>query len=167
MKVQSLVILSGLRILSCCKLQYRSQMWLGSGVAVAVVWAGSCNSDLSPSLGTSICHRCSPKKMQKRKKVSNIFFSLLSYLLILTSTIETNTFLCKKARECDNMYIFHVRIQKRKLCWILKNVQSFSVSWNFNDMSWKYKNSSIINFMVQNVTFYIIEMDGFDAERYR
>ena len=33
-------------------------MWLGSGVAVAVVWAGSCRSDSTPSLGNSMC----PKK---------------------------------------------------------------------------------------------------------
>ena len=37
-------------------------MWLGSGVAVAVVPAGSCSSDWTPSLGTSICRRCDPKK---------------------------------------------------------------------------------------------------------
>ena len=36
------------------------QMWLGSGVAVAVVEAGSCSSNLTPSPGTSKCHgdRC-------------------------------------------------------------------------------------------------------------
>ena len=33
--VQSLALLSGLRILHCCELWW--QMWLGSGVAVAVV----------------------------------------------------------------------------------------------------------------------------------
>ena len=42
----------------CChELWYRSETWLGSGVAVAVVQAGTCSSDLTPSLGTSICHR--------------------------------------------------------------------------------------------------------------
>ena len=43
-------------------------MWLGSGVAVAVVWAGSYSSDSTPSLGTSICRGCSPKKTKKKKK---------------------------------------------------------------------------------------------------
>ena len=42
------------------------QMWLGSHMAVAV--AGSCSSDLTPSLGTSICHRCCPKKKERKKK---------------------------------------------------------------------------------------------------
>ena len=37
------------------------QMQLGSGVAVAV--AGSCSSDLLPSLATSICQECGPKKV--------------------------------------------------------------------------------------------------------
>ena len=43
------------------KLWCRLQTWLGSGVAVAVVWAGSCSSDSPTSLGTSICCRSSPK----------------------------------------------------------------------------------------------------------
>ena len=37
--VLSLASLSGLRIWCCHKLQCRSQMWLGSGIAVAVVKA--------------------------------------------------------------------------------------------------------------------------------
>ena len=46
-------------------------MWLGSHVTVAVVQAGNCGSDSVPSLGTSICCRCSPKKTkdQKKKKI--------------------------------------------------------------------------------------------------
>ena len=34
---QPLASLSGLRIQRCCELKCRSQMWLGSGIAVAVV----------------------------------------------------------------------------------------------------------------------------------
>ena len=45
-------------------------MQLGSDVAVAVVYDGSCSSsDSIPSSGTSICHRCSPKK---KKEVSGL-----------------------------------------------------------------------------------------------
>ena len=47
--------------------RWRSQMRLGSCMAVAVVQAGSSSSDLTPSLGTSVSHRCSPKN-QKIKK---------------------------------------------------------------------------------------------------
>ena len=36
MQVQSLALLSGLRILCCQELQHRFQVWFGSGVAVAV-----------------------------------------------------------------------------------------------------------------------------------
>ena len=40
----------------CCReLWCRSQTWLGSYIAVAVVWAGSCSSNSTPSRGTSIC----------------------------------------------------------------------------------------------------------------
>ena len=50
-QVCSLASLSGLRIWHCCKLRCRLQMWLGSGVAMAV--AGRCRSNLTPSPGTS------------------------------------------------------------------------------------------------------------------
>ena len=56
---QSLASLRGSRIRHCPELWCRSQMWLGSGVAVAV--AGSCSSDSTPGLGTSICWECGPK----------------------------------------------------------------------------------------------------------
>ena len=37
--------------------------------AVAVVWAGSCRSDFTSSLGNSICHWCGRKK--KKKAISS------------------------------------------------------------------------------------------------
>ena len=49
--VQSLALLSGLRIWHCCELWCWLQIRLGSGVAVAVPEAGSCSYDLTPSLG--------------------------------------------------------------------------------------------------------------------
>ena len=54
---------------SCC----RSQMQLRSrvAVAVAVVEAGCCSSDLTPRPGTVICLRCGFKK-EGKKKVSAI-----------------------------------------------------------------------------------------------
>ena len=48
MQVQSLASLSGLRIR---ELWCRSRTWLGAGVAVAVVQAGSYSSDLTPQPG--------------------------------------------------------------------------------------------------------------------
>ena len=44
------------------------QLESGVAVAVAVAVAGSYSSDLTPSLGISICHRCSPKKQRKKKE---------------------------------------------------------------------------------------------------
>ena len=43
-------------------------MWLGTGVDVAVVQANGYGSDSTPSLGTSICHGCIPKKIKQTKK---------------------------------------------------------------------------------------------------
>ena len=45
-----------------CELWCRSQIWLRSGIAMAVVQACSCSSDLTLSSGTSIC--CRKKKRQ-------------------------------------------------------------------------------------------------------
>lgn len=50
----------------CQELQCRSQMRLGSHVAVAAAQASSCSSDSTPCLGTSICRKCGPKKQEKK-----------------------------------------------------------------------------------------------------
>ena len=60
--------LSGLRIWCCHELWCRSQTWLGSDVAVVVAQAGSCSSNRIPTLGISVCRRCSPKKQLKKKE---------------------------------------------------------------------------------------------------
>ena len=76
MRVRSLASISGLRIQHCCELWCRSQMQLGSCVAVAMAVAGSCSSDSTSSLETSICLECGPKrqKKKKKKKEKNYFF---------------------------------------------------------------------------------------------
>ena len=53
--------------LALLKLWLRLQIQLGSGVAVAVVQAGSLSSEWTPSPGTSICRRYSRKKKKKKK----------------------------------------------------------------------------------------------------
>ena len=68
LRVPSLASLSGLGIRPCCELWYRSWTQLGSDVAVAVVEAGSCSSNWTPSLGTSICHGWVPKKTKTKNK---------------------------------------------------------------------------------------------------
>ena len=60
--------LSGLRVWRCCELWCRSQTRHRSGIAVAVVQASNYSSDQTPSLGTSICHECGPKKTKKRNQ---------------------------------------------------------------------------------------------------
>ena len=54
-QVQSLALLSGLRIQCCQELRCRSQMRLGSSVTVALAQAGGYSSDSTPSLGISKC----------------------------------------------------------------------------------------------------------------
>ena len=67
-RVRSPDSLSGWRIWRCRELWCRSQMWLGSSISVAVVWARGYSSTSTPSLGTSMCHGCSLKKTKKKKK---------------------------------------------------------------------------------------------------
>ena len=70
-EVCSLALFSGLRIQRCRELWCRSQMELRSGAAVAVVSAGSHSSDSTPSLETSICLGCGPKKRERQNKQTN------------------------------------------------------------------------------------------------
>ena len=63
LQVPSLASLSGLRIRRHRELWCRSQTRLKSGVAV--VYTNRCSSDSTPSLGTSICRKCGPKKKKK------------------------------------------------------------------------------------------------------
>ena len=84
MQVWSLTLLSGLRIRCCCELQGRLWTRLGSGIAVTVVYARSCSSDLIPSLGTSICCECGPKKEKKKKISSMKYNSKAQYLHEIT-----------------------------------------------------------------------------------
>ena len=63
--VQFLASLSGLRIRRCHELWYRVQTQLRSSVALGcgVVQQLSCSSDLTPSLGTSMCLGSDPKNI--------------------------------------------------------------------------------------------------------
>ena len=65
MWVRSLASLSGLGIWRYRELWCWSQTRLRSHIAMTVVQDGSCSSDWTPSLGTSICH--SPKKTPPQK----------------------------------------------------------------------------------------------------
>ena len=65
--VRSLALIIGLGIWHCRELWCRSQMrQLRSSVAVAVASASSCSSDSTPSLGTSMCRGCGPRKNEKK-----------------------------------------------------------------------------------------------------
>ena len=67
MQVWSLVSLSGLRFWCYCELWCRLEAKLGSCLTEAVVQTSSCNSDLTSSLGASICCRCTRKREGKKK----------------------------------------------------------------------------------------------------
>ena len=92
LRVPPLALLSGLKIQHCRELWCRSQTWLRSGMVVALVQASSCSSDSTPSLGTSICCRCGPKKTKtKGKKRRKHVFYILQSSIGMPRTLKTDT----------------------------------------------------------------------------
>ena len=87
-QVRFLASLSGLRIRRCHELWCRSQTWLRSSIAVAVVQAGRCNSNSVPCLGTSICCRYGSKKKKKKKKEKKKKFSSLHLLTEVLNSLQ-------------------------------------------------------------------------------
>ena len=88
--VQSLASLSGLRIWHCHELLCRLQTRLGSCVSAAMLYASSCSSDSTPSLETSICHRCGPKKQNKTQNTWSTWPNISSCWL--SSTFSSTFF---------------------------------------------------------------------------
>ena len=120
MQVWSLSWISGLRIWCCCELWYRLQMWTGSGIAVAVAQAGSYSSDLTLSLGTSICCGCGLKKYihthipslntMKPPSPLQLFPSLWILFQCLFTSLTWQKYL-------NLTYIYWAR---KALCWFLQ-----------------------------------------------
>ena len=71
---RSLASLSGLRIWHCREPWCRSQTWIWSRIAVVVAEASGYSSEWIPSLGTSTCHGCSPRKTKQTKKEIHILY---------------------------------------------------------------------------------------------
>ena len=94
MWVWSLASLSGLGKLHCRELWCRSQMWLGSRVAVAVVHSYSSNSTLG--LGISMCCRWGPKKKRKKDDyIRDLLYPWKMYVLA-TTWVCVCVFVCLK-----------------------------------------------------------------------
>ena len=101
-QIWSLASLSGLRIWYCHELWCRLQLRLRSGVAVAV--ASSCSSNSTPSLETSICLGCGPKKQKKKKFIHR--------------QIYQNQQLWKEGRKCRILKM-HLKLRDHQLNTIL------------------------------------------------
>ena len=114
MQVQSLDSLGGLRIQRCRELWFRSQTRLGSHIiAVAVVYAGSCSSNWTPSRRTSICHRCCPYPPPKKR--SNL--TLEDEMLLLHKHLFKVT--CLGKRKPTAIHIFPA-----KMCILLLKIKN-------------------------------------------
>ena len=87
MQIQSLALLSGLRILYCHKLWHRSQMWLDLALlGCGIGWRLQLHFDCS--LETYICHRCGPKK--KVNKLMNTYFK--SFFILVCNIVNLDKY---------------------------------------------------------------------------
>ena len=147
-RVLSLAPLSGLRIWYCRELWCRSQKWLRSRIAMALAWAGGCSSNWIPSLGTSTCHGCSPKKTERQKRKKKILslnnnknclicmvkrsrtdwkehvstegdsIHYMSFVLFWKGSEYLNYWLISKTTECTQC-IFRVIIRRMEIKYII------------------------------------------------
>ena len=105
MWIPSLASFSGLGIWCCCEMRCKSQTQLGSQVSVAVVKAGSCSSNLSPSLGTSRSYGCGPlnnnnKNPPKKPQTILGILLLLHWLRIRHSYCSIVTWVASTCHVC-------------------------------------------------------------------
>ena len=112
MWVQSLTLLSGLRIWHCCELWCRSQTWLRSGIAMAAAWI--------PSLGTFMCHRSSPKKTKRK-----VFLGINKWLICDWNKAphlhtHTHTKCSGKKMFCEHVWL---------LCALLNQSSELEKKW--------------------------------------
>ena len=98
MPVQSLASLSGSGIQCCYELWHSSQTQLRFWVVVVVVEASSSSSNSTPSLGTSMCRRHSPKKQKiyihtyRERDMNHISVCIYIYRIYLSLWIEGLSF---------------------------------------------------------------------------
>ena len=108
-QVQSLALLSGLRIRRCCEPCWRSQAQLRSHVAVTMVYTASCSSNSTPSLGTSVCFGFGPQKQKKqkrrRKRLRTLILALSSSYSFSPRRKEIGQFFC--SRHTVTLIFFH------------------------------------------------------------
>ena len=80
-------------------------MWLGSHVAVALLWSGGYSSDSTPSLGTSMCCGIGPRNGKKDKKKKGIGVRKRQLCADAGGFLQKNTSGCgwapSKARSVD------------------------------------------------------------------
>ena len=143
MQVWSLALLSRLRIWCCQELWCRSQMWLRSGVAVA----GSYSSDLTSSLGTSVCRSAALKREanNQAKNTYRVTHTNIQILLWCHNIFMQDIFIKAKRSERyrglsvvplqlpGNVYILKRKLKTRG---IGKYKACFAVMWGSSELTY-------------------------------
>ena len=123
--VRSVASLSGLKMRRCRELWCRLQ--LRCHVAVAVVEAGSCSSNPTPSLGTAMCHRCGSEKTPP-KKTHKFSLQRFPFLLVYLPFIAQSSTICasfSKASWDNPMVTFQFVFVQASLRHVLKQMYGY------------------------------------------
>ena len=129
-QVQSLALLSGLRIHCCLELWCRSQMWLGSHVAVAVAGIRSPAWELPYALGETLKRK---KKSFESIRVIPVFQRIFPFskadVIIMSPMLRSARSALQKLyfRTCSGESKGIYTLNKTHLCEINY--------WNFNKIS--------------------------------
>ena len=70
---------------------------------MAMAAASSYSSDLTPSLGTSICHWCSPKKKKTKQNKTQKYSIILKFKHIVC--FSTNLLLSKVSKQDFSLFL--------------------------------------------------------------
>mgnify|MGYP006880551834 CR=1 FL=1 len=70
---------------------------------MAVAVAGSYSSDLTPSLGVSMSHRCSPKKAKKKKNYKDAIS--IKYIVNVSINIHAGNVYLQQIAMAQDLYL--------------------------------------------------------------
>ena len=155
MQVWSLTLLSELRVQWCHELWCKLQTRLRSRIAVAVVYAGSYSSNVTPSLGTSIWCRCDLKKKKKKKDLKK------KRKKKKKKTNKKKKTTKKERKPMKNIIIMKVTFDAKLSC--LLGLRVFPYDFNVIAISWVIQRQmstwslhSNTYWLVQNYAMYLL-----------
>ena len=147
MWVRPLALLTGSSVAVSCE-----QMRLGSHAAVTVVEASGCISDLTPSMGTSTCCECIPKKKTEKNKVLNLKVCLFCSHYIVGKAKNWKTYHSGISNYCSKPIIRFSKVaditDKQMKFWYMSPFFHFVILINVNE---KHQQHSSQDYTCQSI----------------